>query len=344
MQRTFTGDLLTVKNAGALSWSEVDTREAALIKRCTAGDEVACAELVSEHQRMVFTLALHLLGDRDEALDLSQEVFLRVFRTLATFRGQSALRTWIYRIVINQARNRQRWWRRRYRSSQVSLDGHSFKILHTGAVLTFEDEQILLSERETRLPYGLALWPSAIALAHEIAARANDFGGRHVLELGAGTGLPGIVAASLGAVVVQTDRQQAALHLCRLNAERSAVTRAEHRIADWTKWDDTARYDWIIGADILYAAAMHPHLTRIFESNLAPGGRVLLSDPFRRASLALLDSLESAGWAVTVAKWTVGEEAEPATVGVFELSRPSVHANRGEWVDHRGAPGGNPGR
>jgi RNA polymerase sigma-70 factor (ECF subfamily) len=51
-------------------------------------------------------------------------VFLRVFRTIHTFRGQSALRTWIYRIVINQARNRQRWWRRRHRSQQVSLDEH----------------------------------------------------------------------------------------------------------------------------------------------------------------------------------------------------------------------------
>ena len=122
MQTPFTGDV--VKNAGTLSWPEVDSREAALIRRCTAGDEVACADLVAEHQRMVFSLALHLLGDRDEALDLSQEVFLRVFRTLANFRGQSALRTWIYRIVINQARNRQRWWRRRHRSSQVSLDVH----------------------------------------------------------------------------------------------------------------------------------------------------------------------------------------------------------------------------
>src|SRR5678816_4067306 len=108
-----------VKNAGAIGWSEVDSREAALVERCVAGDDVACADLVAIHQRMVFGLALHLLGDRDEALELSQEVFLRVFRTLSTFRGQSALRTWIYRIVINQARNRQRWWRR-HRSSQVS--------------------------------------------------------------------------------------------------------------------------------------------------------------------------------------------------------------------------------
>ena len=73
---------------------------------------------------MVYQLALNLLGDRDEALDLSQEVFLRVFRTIHSFRGQSALKTWIYRIVVNQARNRQRLWRRRHRADQVSLDQH----------------------------------------------------------------------------------------------------------------------------------------------------------------------------------------------------------------------------
>jgi RNA polymerase sigma-70 factor (ECF subfamily) len=113
-----------VKNAGAIGWSEVETGEAALIARCTTGDETACAELVDAHQRMVYGLAFNLLGNRDDALDLSQDVFLRVFRTLSSFRGQSALRTWIYRIVVNQARNRQRWWRRRHRAEQVSLDDY----------------------------------------------------------------------------------------------------------------------------------------------------------------------------------------------------------------------------
>ncbi|MGE3488594.1 MAG: sigma-70 family RNA polymerase sigma factor [Vicinamibacterales bacterium] len=113
-----------MKDAGALGWADVGTREAALIERCAAGEQAACAELVSGHERMVYQLALHLLGDRDEALDLSQEVFLSVFRTIGHFRGQSALKTWIYRIVINQARNRQRWWRRRHKSDQVSLDQH----------------------------------------------------------------------------------------------------------------------------------------------------------------------------------------------------------------------------
>jgi RNA polymerase sigma-70 factor (ECF subfamily) len=115
---------LSVKPVRAITWTEVGSREAALIQRCVARDENACAELVSEHQRMVYQLSLNLLGDHNEALDLSQEVFLRVFRTIRHFRGQSQLRTWIYRIVVNQARNRQRWWRRRYRSSQVSLDQH----------------------------------------------------------------------------------------------------------------------------------------------------------------------------------------------------------------------------
>jgi len=117
------GDL-SLKQARVVSWSDVGGREASLVQRCAAGDQAACAELVSEHQRMVVQLAINLLGDRDEALDLSQEVFLRVFRTIHRFRGQSSLRTWIYRIAVNQARNRHRFWRRRHRGDQVSLDAH----------------------------------------------------------------------------------------------------------------------------------------------------------------------------------------------------------------------------
>jgi len=113
-----------VKHVRVVSWSGVDGREASLVQRCAAGDESACAELVAEHQRMVVQLAINLLGDREEALDLSQEVFLRVFRTIQRFRGLSSLRTWIYRIVVNQARNRHRFWRRRHRADQVSLDQH----------------------------------------------------------------------------------------------------------------------------------------------------------------------------------------------------------------------------
>ena len=118
------GGELSVKPVRAITWTDVDGREASLIQRCAARDEDACAALVSEHQRMVYQLSLNILNDHNEALDLSQEVFLRVFRTVHSFRGHSSLRTWIYRIVVNQARNRQRWWRRRHQAQQVSLDAH----------------------------------------------------------------------------------------------------------------------------------------------------------------------------------------------------------------------------
>ena len=118
------GGELSVKPVRAITWNDVGGREASLIQRCAVRDEDACSELVNEHQRMVYQLSLNLLNDHNEALDLSQEVFLRVFRTVHSFRGHSSLRTWIYRIVVNQARNRQRWWRRRHRSQQVSLDQH----------------------------------------------------------------------------------------------------------------------------------------------------------------------------------------------------------------------------
>ncbi len=113
-----------VKPLRALTWNDATTSDWALVQSCAAGDEQACTRLVADHQRMVYQLALHLLGEPQEALDLSQEVFLRVFRTLSQFRGHSTLKTWIYRIVVNQASNRQRWWRRRHRSQQVPLDVH----------------------------------------------------------------------------------------------------------------------------------------------------------------------------------------------------------------------------
>jgi predicted nicotinamide N-methyase len=206
--------------------------------------------------------------------------------------------------------------------SRLVAAGRAWAILHTGAVLTRADEARVIGEPRDRLPYGVALWPAAIALAHEVAARADAFRGRRVLELGAGTGLPGLVAAALGGRVVQTDRDELALAVCRRNGARNGLRTIEHRLVDWAAWGDAGRYDWILGADILYAEAAHPHLRRIFASNLAPGGRVLLADPFRGASLRLLEGLEADGWAVSLSRWRVGEEAAMRPVGLFELAPP----------------------
>jgi predicted nicotinamide N-methyase len=143
-----------------------------------------------------------------------------------------------------------------------------------------------------------------------------------MLELGAGTGLPGIVATSVGAQVVQTDRHTGALSVCQRNGARNGVDTITYRVADWATWTDTERYDWIIGADILYGEQLHPHLRRIFETNLAPGGRVLLADPFRDVSFRLLEALDGDGWTVAVSTWRVGDAAAPRSIGLFELVPP----------------------
>lgn len=204
---------------------------------------------------------------------------------------------------------------------RLSVGGREWSVLHTGAVLTHDDETRFFADLAGRLPYGVVLWPAAIALAHEIVTRPAEFRGRRVLELGAGTGLPGIVAGLFGARVVQTDRQDGALAVCRLNAERNGVANIECRAADWTAWDDPSRYDWIIGSDILYGEEFHPQLRHIFETNLAPGGRVVVADPFRGVSLKLLEELQAAGWRVGMTRWTVGEVQTPRSIGVFELAR-----------------------
>jgi RNA polymerase sigma-70 factor (ECF subfamily) len=81
----------------------------------------AYEELIGRFQQPVYTLAVRLLGDPSEAADVVQEVFLKVFRNIGSFRGQSSLKTWIYRITVNEAHNARRWFFR-HRRGEVELD------------------------------------------------------------------------------------------------------------------------------------------------------------------------------------------------------------------------------
>jgi RNA polymerase sigma-70 factor (ECF subfamily) len=92
------------------------------IERLKRGESAAFETLVNERSGEIYGLLYRLTENADEARDLTQETFLRAFQSIRSFRGESDLRTWIYRIAINQARNRWRWWRRRRRDSTVSID------------------------------------------------------------------------------------------------------------------------------------------------------------------------------------------------------------------------------
>src|SRR5215510_14996308 len=80
--------------------------EQTLVRRAQKGDHDAFALLVHEHQRYVYNLALRVVKDENEALDLAQETFVRAWTSLPNFKGQSQFRTWLYRIVTNLCYNR----------------------------------------------------------------------------------------------------------------------------------------------------------------------------------------------------------------------------------------------
>ena len=95
-----------------------------LVRRLRTGEEAAYETLLSRFQQPVYNLAFRLLNDSGDASDAVQEVFLKVFRNVAHFRRQSSLKTWIYRITVNEAHNQRRWFFR-HRSREVGLDDES---------------------------------------------------------------------------------------------------------------------------------------------------------------------------------------------------------------------------
>jgi RNA polymerase sigma-70 factor (ECF subfamily) len=136
--------------------------EIQFIERLKRGDAAAFETLVNERSGEIYGLLYRLTENVEEARDLTQETFLRAFQSIGQFRGESDLRTWIYRIAINQARNRWRWWRRRRREATISIDAPEIGGGRLGLVATLKantvrdpEQDALLSERERALKKAL---------------------------------------------------------------------------------------------------------------------------------------------------------------------------------------------
>jgi len=133
------------------------------IERLKRGDAAAFEKLVNERSGEIYGLLYRLTENGEEARDLTQETFLRAFQSINHFRGESDLRTWIYRIAINQARNRWRWWRRRRREATVSIDEPEIGGGRLGLVATLKsptardpEQHTLQNERERALQKALS--------------------------------------------------------------------------------------------------------------------------------------------------------------------------------------------
>jgi RNA polymerase sigma-70 factor (ECF subfamily) len=109
---------LSILSAGRAGLSEEDAR---ILRGLRAGIEEAYEELIDRYEQQLYSMVYRLLGNQMDAADVVQEVFLKVFRTINSFREQSSLRTWIYRIAVNETHNHRRWFARHCRC-EVSME------------------------------------------------------------------------------------------------------------------------------------------------------------------------------------------------------------------------------
>jgi len=100
----------------------VSIRERLFLRRLRERDERAFKEMVEQYRDQVFNLTYRMMGSREEAEDLAQEVFVTVFKTIDRFRGDSKLSTWLYRVTVNHCKNRIKYLARRYQQATSSYD------------------------------------------------------------------------------------------------------------------------------------------------------------------------------------------------------------------------------
>lgn len=96
--------------------------DAALVRELQAGSEEAFQQLIAQYHAPLYSLIARSLQNPSDAADVTQDVFIKVFRSIRTFHGDCSLRTWLYRIALHEASNQRRWWTR-HKKQEITIDG-----------------------------------------------------------------------------------------------------------------------------------------------------------------------------------------------------------------------------
>ena len=143
-------------------------QDSELIAELRAGSQEAFASLLALYERPIYNFVYRLLEDPADAQDVTQEVFLKVFRSIRTFRSECSLKTWLYRITVNEAANRRRWFSR-HRSRETSLEEWQDSALPTADRLADPQEdqfaELLRRERMQAVEQALAQIPHGFRVA-----------------------------------------------------------------------------------------------------------------------------------------------------------------------------------
>ncbi len=100
---------------------DVRTQEAGIVSELKAGSEEAFAWLIAKYHQPIFSLVARTIPDPADAADLTQEIFIKIYRGIGSFHGDASLRTWIYRIALREASNQRRWWGR-HKRQEVTIE------------------------------------------------------------------------------------------------------------------------------------------------------------------------------------------------------------------------------
>jgi len=187
----------------------------ALLRRLRARDEHAFRELVEAHRNSVFNLCYRMLGNRAEAEDLAQEVFIAVFKTIDSFREEAKFTTWLYRVAVNHCKNRIKYLSRRYDRAQDELDETApgaNTALHGPAGIKRPDRALESAQLEAQLQAAIA----SLDEDHRVLVILRDVEDLSMEEICEITGLPD------GTIKSRLHRARAAL---RKKLERHGVTR-----------------------------------------------------------------------------------------------------------------------
>lgn len=139
--------------------SAEQSADQALVARLCEGENAAYEALIDRFEHPIFNLVSRLLDNPADAADVTQEVFLKIFRNVDSFRGESSLKTWVYRIAVNESRNHQRWFGR-HRKKEVALEPISQETETAWDVLPDPGpsplERVMDSERQALLELALS--------------------------------------------------------------------------------------------------------------------------------------------------------------------------------------------
>lgn len=175
------------------------------LELCKKGDKDAFSDLVKEYQQKVYSTALSIMGNRSDAYDVSQEVFIRIYKSISGFRGASSLSTWIYKITTNICLDTLR---KENRFKAVDLGEVSDFVSESS--LSSPEKYILSAERKEKIRQALTLLPSDLKTAFVL----RDIEGLSYAEISEVTSVPE------GTVKSRISRARAAI-LCEIkkNAE-----------------------------------------------------------------------------------------------------------------------------